>query len=328
MATITKRLSKWKVQIRKKGYRPITKTFLKNVNAIKWAKETETLMDKKMFEDYSDAENYTLGDLIKKYRDLKTPTKKGKKEETYKLNLLLRYEVAKINCLELKKHHIYKFKEQISEGRKAETINKYIHYIYTVWEYAKEHLEIGLPPTNPCRSIKKDTVKDTIERTLSDQEYSDLLQHAKRSNLKILSDMIEFGYITAMRFGEITKLKFSDIDTDTRIAVLRDTKNGNDRKIPLSNRAIEIAERNRFGDLLFDIQRDKFKHYFSQCCLRARVFDFRFHDLRACAITNMFDNGWSIPQVALVSGHKTWSELKRYTRIRPTQLVEQINQIQ
>ncbi|MDA9162934.1 hypothetical protein N9O29_01690 [Alphaproteobacteria bacterium] len=40
-------------------------------------------MDKKMFEDYSDAENYTLGDLIKKYRDLKTPTKKGKKEETY-----------------------------------------------------------------------------------------------------------------------------------------------------------------------------------------------------------------------------------------------------
>jgi len=327
MATLSKRLGKWKVQVRKKGYRAITKTFLNKANALKWAKEVEIQMDKKIFEDYSDAENYTLGDLIKKYRDVKTPTKKGYREETYKLNLILRYDIAKINCLALKKHHIYKFKEEVSVGRKPETINKYIHYIYTVWEYAKEYLEISLPPTNPCKDIKKEKVKNTIERILTREEYQSLLDHAKKSNLKILSDMIEFGYLTALRFGEITKLNFSDIDTLQSIATIRDTKNGEDRKIPISKRAIEIAERNRFGDRLFNIDRNHFKHYFTQCCNRAKVFDFRFHDLRACAITNMFDSGWTIPQVALVSGHKTWSELKRYTRIKPTQLVEQINQV-
>jgi integrase len=328
MATVVKRQGKWFVQIRKKGYRAIYKTFLNKANATKWAKETEILMDKKVFEDYSDAETTTLGDLIRKYRDVKTPTKKGVREETYKLNFILRNDIAKINCLELRKHHIYKFKDEISEGRKPETINKYIHYIYTVWEYAREYLEISLPPTNPCKDVKKEKVKNTIERILTKQEYYDLLKHAKRSNLNILSDMIEFAYLTAMRFGEITKLKFSDIDTETSIAILRDTKNGEDREIPLSKRAIDIAERNRFGDVLFNINRNHFKHYFNQCCIRARVFDFRFHDLRACAITNMFDNGWTIPQVALVSGHKTWSELKRYTRIKPTQLVDQINQVQ
>ena len=327
MSTVRKRQGKWYVEVRKKGYRAIRKTFLTRATAIKWAKEKEIQMDKRVFEDYSDAETTTLGDLIIKYRDVKTPTKKGFREETYKLNFILRHDIAKINCLELRKHHIYKFKDQVSVGRKPETINKYIHYIYTVWEYAREYLELSLPPTNPCKDVKKEKVKNTIERILTKQEYCDLLHNAKQSNLNVLSDMIEFAYLTAMRFGEITKLRFSDIDTETCIAVLRDTKNGEDREIPLSKRAIEIAECNRFGDVLFNVDRNKFKHYFTQCCIRARVFDFRFHDLRACAITNMFDSGWTIPQVALVSGHKTWSELKRYTRIKPTQLVEQINQL-
>ena len=36
-------------------------------------------------------------------------------------------------------------------------------------------------------------------------------------------------------------------------------------------------------------------------------------------------NGWSIAEVSVVSGHKTWSELKRYTRIQPSDLVKKIN---
>ena len=58
---------------------------------------------------------------------------------------------------------------------------------------------------------------------------------------------------------------------------------------------------------------------------RAQIHKFRFHDLRACAITNLFLNGWSIAEVSVVSGHKTWSELKRYTRIQPSDLVKKIN---
>ena len=137
--------------------------------------------------------------------------------------------------------------------------------------------------------------------------------------------MTEFAYITAMRFGEITKLRTIDIDFTERLAKLWDTKNGEDRIVPLTNRALEIANKYRFKDQLFKIHRDKFRHYFEQACKRAEVKNFRFHDLRACAITNLFMNGWSIAEVSVVSGHKTWSELKRYTRIQPTDLVKKIN---
>jgi integrase len=45
--------------------------------------------------------------------------------------------------------------------------------------------------------------------------------------------------------------------------------------------------------------------------------DFRFHDLRAYFFTNALLSRMSIAEVSAVSGHKDWSQLKRYTRIKP-----------
>ena len=128
-----------------------------------------------------------------------------------------------------------------------------------------------------------------------------------------------------MRFGEITKLRTKDINFEKSTALLLDTKNGESRLVPLTDRALEICNKFRFREKLFDINRDKFRHYFEQACHRAKVKKFRFHDLRACAITNLFLNGWSIAEVSVVSGHKTWSELKRYTRIKASDLIKKIN---
>jgi len=49
--------------------------------------------------------------------------------------------------------------------------------------------------------------------------------------------------------------------------------------------------------------------------------------LRACFCTNALLNGWSIAEVSTVSGHKDWSQLKRYTRIKAEDLLEKINNV-
>ncbi|TIN81271.1 tyrosine-type recombinase/integrase, partial [Mesorhizobium sp.] len=41
-----------------------------------------------------------------------------------------------------------------------------------------------------------------------------------------------------------------------------------------------------------------------------------FHDLRHEGISRLFELGWNIPHVAAVSGHRSWTNLKRYTHIR------------
>ena len=327
MANITKLKSgKWRVQIRSHN-KYISKSFLKKAHASMWAKEIEYQLDRDQYEDFSDTARISLGELIRRYREEITPHKKGRDTEKYKLNFILRHKIAKVKLLSLKAKHVIDFKKDISEGRAPSTINKYIHYIYTVWETAKLNWDIALPYRNPCELVKKEKVKDKIDRILSIEEYQDLLQACTTSNLAFLSDIVEFAYITAMRFGEITKLKTSNINFEKSTALLIDTKNGENRLVPLTSRALEICKKFRFREKLFDINRDRFRHYFEQACFRAKVKNFRFHDLRACAITNLFLNGWSIAEVSVVSGHKTWSELKRYTRIQPDTLVSKINEV-
>ena len=45
-------------------------------------------------------------------------------------------------------------------GRASSTINKYIHYVYTIWEVAKLDWDIALPPRNTASLVKKEKVKD------------------------------------------------------------------------------------------------------------------------------------------------------------------------
>ena len=325
MATITKRKSgKWTAEVRThKKY--ISKTFIKKSNASNWAKEIEYQLDREQYEDFSESVRITLGELITRYRDEITPTKKGAKEEKYKLNFILRNKIVKCRVLSLKTKQILEFKNDIKETRAASTVNKYIHYIYTIWETARVQWDIALPSRNPVSLVKKEKVTDKIDRILTPEEYQDLLVACSKSNLAFLPEIVEFAYITAMRFGEITKLRTKDINFEKSTAILLDTKNGESRLVPLTDRALEICNKFRFREKLFDINRDKFRHYFEQACHRAKVKKFRFHDLRACAITNLFLNGWSIAEVSVVSGHKTWSELKRYTRIKASDLIKKIN---
>ena len=325
MATITKRKSgKWTAEVRThKKY--ISKTFLKKANASNWAKEIEYQLDREQYEDFSESVRITLGELITRYRDEITPTKKGAKEEKYKLNFILRNKIVKCRVLSLKTKQILEFKNDIKETRAASTVNKYIHYIYTIWETARVQWDIALPSRNPASLVKKEKVTDKIDRILTPEEYQDLLVACSKSNLAFLPEIVEFAYITAMRFGEITKLETKDINFEKSTALLLDTKNGESRLVPLTDRALEICNKFRFREKLFDINRDKFRHYFEQACHRANVKKFRFHDLRACAITNLFLRGWSIAEVSVVSGHKTWSELKRYTRIKASDLIVKIN---
>ena len=59
---------------------------------------------------------------------------------------------------------------------------------------------------------------------------------------------------------------------------------------------------------------------FAKLVKKAGIVDLRFHDLRHEAISRMFEKGMAIEQVAAISGHKTWTNLKRYTQLSPTAL--------
>lgn len=64
---------------------------------------------------------------------------------------------------------------------------------------------------------------------------------------------------------------------------------------------------------------------FERACQRLGIEDLRFHDLRHEGICRLFERGLSIPEVAMISGHMSWSTLKRYTHLRPQDVLEKMN---
>jgi integrase len=50
------------------------------------------------------------------------------------------------------------------------------------------------------------------------------------------------------------------------------------------------------------------------------------HDLRHEAVSRFFEYGLSVPEVALISGHRDTRMLSRYTHLRPERVAEKLAQ--
>ena len=318
---------KWQVCIRRKNYPTITKTFNEKSLASQYGRDIESKMDRSVFEDYTAAATTTLGQILTRYRDEITPKKKGYKEEAPKINLLLRHRISSYNLMQLKSSHLYKLKEEMLQTKAPKTVNDYLHLISHTWKTAKRVWNMSLPQQNPVELVQLEKVNNKRDIILTPDEYKKLLDEAENSKLNNLKDVIEFAYITGARFGEIQRLTKNHINFEKKTLTFCDTKNGTDRTIPLANRIIEILKKYPFGNKIFILNKGQFRFYFEQARHKAGLDHFRFHDLRACAITNMILSGMSIAEVSSVSGHKTWSQLRRYTRIKPEQLIDKVNKV-
>jgi site-specific recombinase XerD len=59
--------------------------------------------------------------------------------------------------------------------------------------------------------------------------------------------------------------------------------------------------------------------------VKPAIVDLHFHDLRHRATASFFRMGLDIPQVSLLTGHKTWTMLRRYTKITANDVHNQVN---
>lgn len=77
---------------------------------------------------------------------------------------------------------------------------------------------------------------------------------------------------------------------------------------------------------LFNVTANAFRLAWERCKRRAAkkipaIVDLRFHDLRHEAISRFFELGLSVPEVALISGHRDPRMLFKYTHLKPENLV-------
>ncbi|HEY5039189.1 MAG TPA: site-specific integrase, partial [bacterium] len=156
-------------------------------------------------------------------------------------------------------------------------------------------------------------------RTLTPDEYNRLFSCCTVH----LRPLVELAYVTAMRKGEILKLRWDQVDIKNKVIVLEatDTKTLEKREVPLDARLIEMLQRiprtlgSKYVFTLKGKPIGEIKKSFNGACFRAGIKDFRFHDLRHCGVTNMRKAGVPDNVIMSISGHKTTSMFRRYDAV-------------
>ena len=128
-----------------------------------------------------------------------------------------------------------------------------------------------------------------------------------------------------MRRSEMLSLRWDDIDTEAQIATLAQTKNGSMREVPLTKFALEILKGlSQETDYVFPISDNAFRLSWSRLIRRSGIKDLRFHDLRHEAVSRFFEMGLSVPEVALISGHRDLRMLASYIHLNARRIAKRM----
>ena len=324
MAYIRKRRKKWQVVIRKKGHPHIAKSFTSYSDATKYAQESETNIEKGLFEDMSEANQTLLKDTLRRYRDEVTVSKKGAKQETYKINKLMRNKICNYSLARLTPNKIAKLRNELSLSSAPATVNKYLTLISVAVNTAKNEWGVHLP-LNPCAKIKRMEEPEPKDIRVQPEEEELLLKYAERSKKHWLKAIIIVALELGCRRGELFRLSKTDVDFFKFTAVLRNTKNGSDRRIGISPKAVEALQAliPSIDGRFFPTHSEQFKFYWKQLKQWSGV-NKNFHHLRHEWASRMFEKGWDISAVATQGGWRDWKVLRRYTHIKAEHLAEKL----
>lgn len=286
----------------------------------------------------------TLGEVIRVYREKKLPSLKGH-QAGYMLDAWERHTLAARRLDEIRGADIVAWIEQRSQDDVCEylrdadgrvqldddgapifvpvrkiapkTVYNEFLVLSAVFGWAREAYELT-EFANPCNLVPKDKKPKgkPRDRRLREDEYERLMNAAEADDNLLMPLIVALAVETAMRRAEIAGLLKRDVALSRRVVKLRETKNGDDRRVPPSPLALEILKAAPTNDTLrvFDITADEISRAFAR--IRARREGLTFHDLRHEATSRLLEKGLNLREVAQTTGHKTLQMLMRYTHPR------------
>jgi integrase len=322
---------KWRVQVRKAGIYKAA-TFATKREARDWSTAMEAQANNVAAGGYAPVPKAaTLGDLIDKYTE--TFTKEPGRSKAATLAMLKR-ELGKTSLGKLNSITLRDFIDsRQAAGAGGVTIAGDLSTLSAVLKWGKHSRQLDLPERLAMDARASlvhrglNTRSAEREREPTDDELERLYAHWKRNGWqKIPMELLcKFAIATGMRQAEICRLDIADLDRAAKTIIIRDRKDpkqkkGNDQTVPLLPDAWDIVEpliAEKTQGRLFPYQAFSVSAAFTRGCqnVEPTIVDLHFHDLRHRAAASFFRMGLDIPQVALLTGHKTWAMLRRYTKI-------------
>jgi integrase len=326
MASISFIEGAWRALIRRKGHKPISKRFKTKGRAVEWARGIEAQIDAGQVP--KTVSGVTVADLIDEYRQLRATVRPilDTSTEHYTLKQLtknlgaLRAQAMTVDDL------LGWARLRRDEGAGPYTVNCDLSKLGTVFRFASGGLPDVIGAARPkLAHLGLIGGGGMRERRPTEDELSRIVAWLTHEKSSMFADVVRFAVATAMRRGEITRLLWSDLDEAKRLVLVRDRKHprqkkGNDQWVPLLGKAWAVLLRQPRGERIFPCDEQTISKYFREACVALGIPDLHFHDLRHDGTSRLFEQGFEIPEVALVTGHKDWRHLRRYTNLKPESL--------
>ena len=273
----------------------------------------------------------TLGDLIDKYNESSTKIPGKTKEATL---AMLKRELGKVKLSNLNAVVLRDFIDRRQDdGAGGVTIAADLSFLSAVLKWGRHARQLDIPDRLALEARASlmhrgmNTRSQERDREPTDDELGRIYGHwATLTRQQIpMQTLCQFALATGMRQGEITRLEVEDVNTEARTVVIRDRKDprnkkGNNQTVPLLPEAWAIVEpiiKEKKTGFLFPYDPRSVSASFTRACTALGIEDLHFHDLRHRAAAQFFRMGLGIPQVALLTGHKTWAMLRRHTATKP-----------
>jgi integrase len=199
---------------------------------------------------------------------------------------------------------------------------------------------------NPARDVKQKRVNNGVVRYLTPAEETKLRavlqkdvdacgprnQQLKRHMLHRIYEL-DVALGTGMRKGEQYGLTWRDVNFSKKEITARDTKNGTTRVIPMIDdvvvamkalRDTPLPRKRRSDDKPNESPADSVfsigdnKNWWTQALRKAKIHDFRWHDLRHTFCSRLAQNGASLKVIQEAAGHKTIQMSARYAHLDQT----------
>ncbi len=349
MASVQKRGRKYQAKVRIEGHK-LFATFDTEREAIEWGKREEA----KILLSLSSApalQADTFGSWVEKYIDEVADRFVTAKDKKSRLGRILGMPVARQRVEKLTPGHFETLKGKLYQaGLAPQTVRHYLQDCSAVWERARKEWKVT-KLTNPLHEVDMPPVAAGRKRRVPEDLWGKILPELKKHVNPFYAPFAEFLLETAMRVHEPLKVRVGDIDTRNNVLTVVG-KNGVQRTVPLSPRALELTGEARElrkrlpvsfsapnggyydlsgydADVVWPLSYRGFARAWADARHVAGDDKVWIHDIRRERATRLIEDGWDLSSVAVVTGHKSLRTLnEHYAVVEAQQVASRLAQTQ
>jgi|TARA_B100000959_G_C14874677_1_gene579875 integrase len=273
--------------------------------------------------------NKTFGDMMDKFMAEHAPTVSENTQRSYTTSLkFLLPHFGDSNLISISPKMISRYKVlRKGDGVKPATVNRELAMLSKAFSLAAKEWE--WLKDNPVSRVSKEKENNARDRWLSKDEEKRLLDNSP----EWIKQIIIFSLNTGLRLGELTGLEWSRVDISNKTILIDNSKNGEQRTIPLNKYALDVVtQRSRVRSLKCDyvfinryggkINPNSLRDAFRKILRKVEIDDFRLHDLRHSFATRLTQSDVDLYKISKLLGHKDIKMTQRYAHHCPDSLRE------